>query len=385
MRALLGERAEGAVVDYSTAVADAAGAAIEVAPPSPPGAAPGPDDDNDGGGGYFGGFDDDMGDDGIDEEDDFAGAAGGRVPDAAPGGGGGGLGVLLGADALDWIAAAGAAGSSRAGAWAGASHWRYNKPKDSAAPSLNAEDREAATAATRSRAKKDAIDFEDPPAIPQGAFDLARGVKEINLASSSASTSATLLPADLHYKPTELAQLFFRPRSACVRRGGEGGPEASTSGDDYGGMDFEMPLGGDYYSDDDEAAANPATEWGGEGGEGEGGEGSEDLVSAPRQVSKVSVNYARASKQVDVKALKETLWDGLGKLGGGAPAAEAGAGQPLSFQELVRNVPDDCPAGRPEDVSVHLCFICLLHLANENGLAIKGRPEMDELDISIAA
>jgi condensin complex subunit 2 len=45
-------------------------------------------------------------------------------------------------------------------------------------------------------------------------------------------------------------------------------------------------------------------------------------------------------------------------------------------------VPEHNPAGRLEDLSVHLCFICVLHLANEHGLVIKGVPELDRLEIS---
>ncbi len=45
-------------------------------------------------------------------------------------------------------------------------------------------------------------------------------------------------------------------------------------------------------------------------------------------------------------------------------------------------MPEHNPAGRLEDLSVHLCFICVLHLANEHGLVIKGVPELDRLEIS---
>ena len=34
------------------------------------------------------------------------------------------------------------------------------------------------------------------------------------------------------------------------------------------------------------------------------------------------------------------------------------------------------------DLSIHLCFICVLHLANENGLAISGVPTLDCMLVS---
>lgn len=49
------------------------------------------------------------------------------------------------------------------------------------------------------------------------------------------------------------------------------------------------------------------------------------------------------------------------------------------MQDVLATVPADNPAGRLEDLSVHLCFICLLHLANEHGLALQAVPEMDRL------
>lgn len=42
------------------------------------------------------------------------------------------------------------------------------------------------------------------------------------------------------------------------------------------------------------------------------------------------------------------------------------------------------PASPPPShpLAVHLCFICVLHLANEHGLVIRSVPELDRLHIS---
>jgi condensin complex subunit 2 len=42
-------------------------------------------------------------------------------------------------------------------------------------------------------------------------------------------------------------------------------------------------------------------------------------------------------------------------------------------------------AGATEDISVHMAFICMLHLANEHNLTITDRPGLDDLDISVPA
>lgn len=36
-----------------------------------------------------------------------------------------------------------------------------------------------------------------------------------------------------------------------------------------------------------------------------------------------------------------------------------------------------------KDVSVPFCFICLLHLANENGLVLQGSDALDELSVAV--
>lgn len=84
--------------------------------------------------------------------------------------------------------------------------------------------------------------------------------------------------------------------------------------------------------------------------------------------------------QVDVRALKGLLWDSLI-----AAADPAGAAEPAScvpFQRVIDTVPANSAAGARADVSVHMCFICLLHLANEQGLAVRGSETLDTLSVS---
>jgi condensin complex subunit 2 len=48
----------------------------------------------------------------------------------------------------------------------------------------------------------------------------------------------------------------------------------------------------------------------------------------------------------------------------------------------MHTVPPVSGAGRAQDLSVHMCFICLLHLANEKGLCIEGAADLTTLNIS---
>lgn len=53
----------------------------------------------------------------------------------------------------------------------------------------------------------------------------------------------------------------------------------------------------------------------------------------------------------------------------------------MSFKQVLASFPEDCRAAATSDISPHLCFICLLHLANEHGLTINGCPNLDDLSI----
>lgn len=86
------------------------------------------------------------------------------------------------------------------------------------------------------------------------------------------------------------------------------------------------------------------------------------------------MTYAKRSKQVDVKALKDTIWGLMGE-----QAAECGEGATISMKDTLCRIPPSCPAAPIEDISVHLCFISMLHLANENSLTLSAPETMDEV------
>lgn len=149
------------------------------------------------------------------------------------------------------------------------------------------------------------------------------------------------------------------------------------------------------------------------------------------QVNKIEVQYDKTSKQVDVHSLKETLWDHIQQLNQNAVVVsllywsrlhflkvewlflrvyirmhtrelsyhnytntnlhdnvnlfqEEVPEQTISFKQVLSSFPDNCRAAASlNDISPHLCFICLLHLANEHGLRILGCPTMDDLSIHL--
>ena len=89
-----------------------------------------------------------------------------------------------------------------------------------------------------------------------------------------------------------------------------------------------------------------------------------------------------------MKRLKEALWHNIQQLRQwqqGSDGAEEAAGdgeQQLRFRDVISMLGEGSGAGRLADLSVHLCFICLLHLANEHGLAIQDATDLAQLTIS---
>ena len=316
-------------------------------------------------------------------------------------------------DAVQWLIDAGNEGGSSSGrggggvmaakGWAGASHWRYRSvlpPPGTANGTDRLHNGEASSSMTnnttrRSRRRNEPLDFvalmmqnndgagepdfERLPRSKGGAGGGGRRKKPV---------ANTLLPEDHHYAAESLVKYALRP-SAMIVVGGGGGvrgeEERGVGGDGSGGGGFgEYGVYNDMNDDDDGYGDD-------DGGGGEWlmpalleGEGALELVDAARRVEKVEVGYSRAAKQVDVKSLKELMWDGLQKVmeerrARGVVDVEE---EPIQLGEVLATVPEMNAAGRLEDLSVHLCFICVLHLANEHGLVVRGVEGLDELLVS---
>lgn len=303
------------------------------------------------------------------------GSSGGAVDGSANGSSRGGG---LSEQAVQWLleAGTGAGPVTRGAGWAGASHWRYRAEPDAAAA-------DKPKPARRQR-KVTTIDFENLPPLSEDTFKLATRKEQICV--KTLAPKDTLLPEDLHFEAKQLAELFLKPgrpvtRSMTRAARGEatnGGAEAGYASSDDGGGGFDY--GG---ASDDELDGRDA--WGAVQAADQGADG--DLISVPRKVANTSIAYARASKQVDVRRLKEALWLGIRQLSNRQRESPDGEGQPpadvkLRFQDVISRLDDSSGAGRLADLSVHLCFICLLHLANEHGLAIADGPDLRTLTIS---
>ncbi|KAK4576038.1 hypothetical protein RGQ29_026837 [Quercus rubra] len=259
--------------------------------------------------------------------------------------------------------------TSKQNAWAGPDHWKYRRSKeDTPAP-------ESGSTVTNKRTKKKIlteVDIDFTNSLDKEADDIflpPKNPKSLLLPANRAPTS-NRLPDDCHYQPENLVKLFLLPNVLCL---GKRTQKFSDANSWQGNNDFDEALpswdNGSVLSDqyDDGCVHNDV-------------EDLDGLVSQPRRVNKIEVQYDKTSKQVDVHALKETLW---GQIQESTEVPEPVCEDTISFRHLLSTFPAECQAAAPEDISPHLCFICLLHLANEHGLSIHDCPTLDDLRICL--
>ena len=290
-------------------------------------------------------------------DDGGTAVAGGLVPGDGP--------------STDWLSQIGMSTQFNKSSWAGMSHWRYRgapaKPKASEVDESANENKKKST-----RRKPQMIDFENLPPLPKEPFRSAKNEKEISLKGDPNNALIEFFPEDVHYEVSNLGKLFFKPftnlRQMHLRRNeSHEGEDDYEDYDDEGGFDAAASFGfGDDIEEGDEAPFDS--------------NGLSALsLDAPRMVEQIDINYDKTSKQVDVKKLKEALWVSLQKKNG-ADDADKLDESTYDFQGVLDTMGDSAvAAGKKDDISVHLCFICLLHLANENTLKIEDCPSMDKL------
>ncbi|KAF3443439.1 hypothetical protein FNV43_RR13121 [Rhamnella rubrinervis] len=288
--------------------------------------------------------------------------------------------------------------TSKQNAWAGPDHWKYRKTKGS---EVNAPTENGSPITTKpKRNKKQAeLEIDFTKALDKDMSEILappKNPKSLLLPANRAPCN-TKLPEDCHYQPEDLVKLFLLPNQkfdllpcslsrngdnlACALGEREESPqyiiimgltsssllldESRQQRYDYGEVamwDDDSVTSGqyDFHSDVEDSSG---------------------LVSQPRQVTKIEVQYDKTSKQVDVQNLKETLW---GHIQESYQMSIQDEEKPVSFRQTLASFPSECQAAATiNDISPHLCFICLLHLANEHGLSINGNTNLDDLTIHL--
>uniref|UniRef100_F6HER1 Condensin complex subunit 2 n=1 Tax=Vitis vinifera TaxID=29760 RepID=F6HER1_VITVI len=252
--------------------------------------------------------------------------------------------------------------TSKKNVWAGTDHWKFQKCKGS--EDVPTESESSFTKKRPKNKKITELDISFTKYLVKEAPDVFVPLKnpKLLLLPASREPCRNTLPEDCHYQPEDLVKLFLLPKVMCLGKRRRQLPDAQEHNDDDrlpswdNGSVFNCQYD-DGYADSDV-------------------ENLDILVSQPRQVKKIEVQYDKTSKQIDVHILKKTLQDLMQE---SIQMSEAVYNNAISLKHILSTFPDDCPAAKLQDISPHLCFICLLHLVNEHCLNMHGCPNLDDL------
>ncbi|XP_059823119.1 condensin complex subunit 2 [Hypanus sabinus] len=285
--------------------------------------------------------------------------------------------------------------------WAGPNHWHF-KTRHKGVEILDK---------NRKKKPKKAfeIDFEEKIKF-ENHFRETRAATTIAKATlDRRNGKLTTLPTDFHYDPDTITCLFLKP-SIKIKPNVKG--NVSDQDEKIGEYDYNNPNDTSNFcpraemdSDDEhdgfvgandsfEFTANVAMEqeenileqdrkW-----SDITTYGGENLVAEPQKVNKILLNYSKTAKMMDVKRLKQNMWallTGNAAVSDGKdketeePKVTVKGQQSLTAitTELFKRLPNTLA----KNLSVPMAFACLLHLANEKNLEIKGKEDLSDVFI----
>ncbi|KAF9692430.1 hypothetical protein EKO04_009783 [Ascochyta lentis] len=309
--------------------------------------------------------------------------------------------------------------------WAGPEHWRIRRVKEAG---------KAAPVTKRKEKEPFEIDFMAPMSqeLANALYTPAASASAISLPKAQwTSKTRNLLPDDKHFNSKNLLRLFLKPKARVGSRRMQKRPQeltrkeevvngevdeafwatraneeaAANEGDAVQGNydadffnDDALPFAGGFMDDDDFADARdhfspPPTQLplGTQATDIPSSQANPfgaDLITQSRRFRPEYMQYARTAKRVDVKRLKDELWTSMGLKEATTPPTPTAAdtatptlADPLNFTDIVNNLKQVYPQKALAEISTSYCFICTLHLANEQGLVIENTENFEDLTI----
>ncbi|POI32367.1 hypothetical protein CIB84_003881 [Bambusicola thoracicus] len=273
--------------------------------------------------------------------------------------------------------------------WAGPEHWRFKPRHKSSADSEKENKKKKAKKAFEVNFDED-VDFET-------YFRKTKNVK------------STTLPADFNYNPNNIVQLFLKPAAKLFRL-----PKPGSSldhEDEIGEYDYNnandtsnfCPAAQAADSDDDNdpvqfmnqtefnLTSHPESqdhELNGVDGVDIAMYGELNLIAEPQKVNKIAIQYAKTAKKMDMKRLKQNMWDLLIDIQKNTEAeiedvekqsdTSVVTGE-KAFSSITKELLHRLPSVMAKNLSVPLAFACLLHLANEKNLKLNGTEDLSDV------
>ncbi|NXL84429.1 CND2 protein, partial [Alectura lathami] len=288
--------------------------------------------------------------------------------------------------------------------WAGPEHWRFKPRHKSSTNSEKESKRKIAKKAFEVNFDED-VDFETYFRKTKAALTLSKSILE------SQNMKSTTLPADFNYNPNNIVQLFLKPVVKLCRL-----PEPGSlldHEDEIGEYDYNNPndtsnfcpaaQAADSDDDNDPIQLMGQTEESNLTAYPEGQDhelngvvdgvnittyGELNLIAEPQKVNKIAIQYAKTAKKMDMKRLKENMWDLLTDIQKKAVAEIEDVEKETdlllvtdekAFSSITKELLHRLPSVMAKNLSVPLAFACLLHLANEKNLKLKGTEDLSDV------
>ncbi|XP_007476595.1 condensin complex subunit 2 isoform X1 [Monodelphis domestica] len=290
--------------------------------------------------------------------------------------------------------------------WAGPDHWCF-KPRRKQDPTSQEEKKKKTTKKVYEINFEEEIDFNTHFRKTRAATTLAKSTLD------NQSRRATTLPADFHYELENIVQLNLKPGNKLRKATSQSA--SSEQDDEIEEYDYNNPNDTSEFcpavpaadSDEDDDGDGPDGLFVGANGtqfdftinpnigfgNSQDNENDADvngldnpmygelkLVAEPQKVNKIEIHYAKTAKKMDMKRLKQSMWnlliDGQEKEAVAENETEPKKNLDIVpdekiFSDLTKDLLKNLPPLMAQNLSVPLAFACLLHLANEKNLTLK--------------
>ena len=276
---------------------------------------------------------------------------------------------------------------------AGMTHWKFKAAAAAPATTTQRQPRQTKTTVP--------IDFFAAPK-PASLFALVpnKRLKTLRLSTATlrkrmepSARAALMRPAAATYRVEGLMRLYGQDSSVSIRATvDERAEEADGAAVEAGGAGYAWDDMADGEDDDGAAATFDTVGAPLSASAAHNSQSDFTLLAKPKQVEQQFIGYAQAAKRVDVKKLKDCLWTGISSANHAQKNQHNGTGEdnehsddweeagndaavpPITFQHAIDTLAGRYPAGQLASVSVPYCFICVLHLCNEQGLVLESDP-----------
>ncbi|NXS57228.1 CND2 protein, partial [Brachypteracias leptosomus] len=274
--------------------------------------------------------------------------------------------------------------------WAGPEHWRF-KPRHKGTYDSERETKKRNAKKPFEMDFDEEIDFDVYFRKTKASTTLSKSILE------NQNLKNTTLPADFNYDPKNILQLFLKPNVKLCRTSELG--SVVDHEDEIGDYDYNNPNDTSNFcpalqaadSDDDNDMGqmgefNLSTHIEGENAELNGNNittyGELNLIAEPQKINKIAIQYAKTAKKMDMKRLKQNMWDLLTDREMKENGPEVNTSilwSSVAPSLLTSSLLGRLPPPMAQNLSVPLVFACLLHLTNEKNLILESTEDLSDV------